>query len=58
MTSNQTPKYSIGQKVRKIYTGEIWEIIDIGIGWVDLKLEDFDYWYIVEDLSFDDIEKC
>lgn len=50
--------YKIGQKAKKISTWEIGEIIDIWIGWVDLKLEDYDYWYIVEDLSFDYIETC
>ena len=54
----QEPLYNIAQKVKKISTWEIGEIIDVGIAWVDLKLEDFDYWYIVEDLSFDDIETC
>lgn len=50
--------YKIGQKAKKISTWEIGEIIDIWIGWVDLKLEDYDYWYIVEDLSFNQIETC
>lgn len=50
------PKYEIWDKVRNKITLEVWEVVDIGTHGVELKLEDYQYWYIVEDISYENIE--